>query len=287
MNGYLIALVVLLAWLVLVYFLKRTKWLERHSMSLMGPFIMWRTRRGKDIIDRIASRSRFWNAYGQAALWICAGSMILIMTLLLWEATIVPQVKRAPSPELILGIPGLNPVIPLGYGILALVIAIVVHEMSHGILTRVGKMKIQSLGLLFLVFPMGAFVEPDEKELQNATRSRRSKVFAAGPASNIVLSLVVLALFSGVMMSSVEPSRDGSLAVGVVDGSPAQRAGVSPTSVIVSVGGVPIKNSTDMENRIALSPGSSVTVEYYFKNELTRINVTDGVVVAYIVKDFG
>ena len=210
MNGYLIALVVLLAWLVLVYFLKKTKWLERHSMSLMGPFIMWRTRRGKDIIDRIASRSRFWNAYGQVSLWICAGSMILIMTLLLWTATIVPQIERAPSPELILGIPGLNPVIPLGYGILALVIAIVVHEMSHGILTRVGKMRIQSLGLLFLVFPMGAFVEPDEKALQNATRSRRSKVFAAGPASNIVLSLVVLALFSGVMMSSVEPSRDGS-----------------------------------------------------------------------------
>lgn len=286
MNGYLIALVVLLAWLVLVYFLKKTKWLERHSMSLMGPFIMWRTRRGKDIIDRIASRSRFWNAYGQVSLWICAGSMILIMTLLLWEATIVTQIERAPSPELILGIPGLNPVIPLGYGILALVIAIVVHEMSHGILTRVGKMNIQSLGLLFLVFPMGAFVEPDEKALQNATRSRRAKVFAAGPASNIVLALVVLALFSGVMMSSVEPSRDGSLAVGVVDGSPAQRAGVSPTSVIVSVGGVPIKNSTDMENRITPSPGSPVTVEYYFKNELTRTNVTDGVVVAYIVKDF-
>ena len=32
-----------------------------------------------------------------------------------------------------IGLPGLNPVIPLWYGILALVIAMVVHEFSHGI----------------------------------------------------------------------------------------------------------------------------------------------------------
>jgi membrane-associated protease RseP (regulator of RpoE activity) len=286
MNGYLIALIVLSAYLFLVYFLRRTKWLERHNMSLMGPIIMWRTRKGRELIDRIASKKRFWNAYGQVALWICAGSMLLIMTLLIWEATIVPQVKKAPSPELILGIPGINPVIPLGYGVLALVVAIVVHEMSHGILTRVGQMKVQSLGLLFLVFPIGAFVEPDEKELQSTTRSRRSKVFAVGPASNIVLALVMLLLFSGVMMSSVEPSRDGALAVGVVDGSPIQRAGVSPTSVIVSVGGMEIKDATDLENRASSSPGSTVEVRYYYKGELVRANVTDGVVVAYIVKDF-
>jgi len=114
MNGYLIALIVFLAWVGLVYFLNRTKWLERHSMSLMGPMIMWKTRRGKKFIERLASRKRFWNFYGKVALWICAGSMLLIMLLLLWEATIVPQIKNPPSPELILGIPGINPVIPLG-----------------------------------------------------------------------------------------------------------------------------------------------------------------------------
>jgi len=165
---------------------------------------------------------------------------LLIMLLLLWEATIVPQIKNPPSPELILGIPGINPVIPLGYGILALVVAIVVHEFAHGILTRVGDVKVQSIGLVFMVIPIGAFVEPDEKELLATTRSRRSKVFAVGPATNIILAMVVLALFSGVMMSSVESSHEGALTLGVVDGSPAMQAGLTPSCVIVSVNGVTV-----------------------------------------------
>ena len=286
MNGYLIALVVFIAWIALIYVLKRSKWLERHSMSLYGPMIMWKTRKGRDIVDRLASWKRLWTFYGSASLWICAGAMALIMLLLLWEATIVPQIDQAPSPELILGIPGLNPVIPLGYGILGLVIAIVVHELSHGIMTRLGGMKVQSMGVVFLVFPMGAFVEPDEKELQSTTRAKRSKVFAAGPASNILLSLAVLALFSGVMMSSLEPVNDGALAVGVIEGSPVERAGIFPSSVIASIGGITLSSAADFDERTSTSPGSNVTVEYYFKGELRSAEVLDGVVVAYVAEDF-
>ncbi len=286
MNGYLIALIVFVVWIALIYSLHKSKWLERHSMSLYGPMIMWKTRKGRDFVDRIAAWKRLWTFYGRASLWICAGAMALIMLLLLWEATIVPQIDQAPSPELILGIPGLNPVIPLGYGILGLVIAIVVHEMSHGVMTRLGGMKVQSMGVVFLVFPVGAFVEPDEKELQTTTRAKRSKVFAAGPASNILLSLLVLALFSGVMMSSLEPVHDGALTVGVVEGSPAEFAGISPSSVIVFIGGASLTSASDFDARSSTDPGTNVTVEYYFKGELRSQEVIDGVVVGYVAEGF-
>src|SRR4030065_2872423 len=166
MNGYLVAMIVFLAWVGIVFILDRVKWFEKHSMSLQGPIIMWKTRRGRDLIERLASKKRLWDFYGKVSLWICAISMAIIMTLLLWEATIVTQVDRAPSPALILGIPGINPVIPVGYGILGLLIAIVVHEFAHGILTRIGGIKVQSLGLVFLVFPLGAFGEPEEEEMK-------------------------------------------------------------------------------------------------------------------------
>jgi membrane-associated protease RseP (regulator of RpoE activity) len=286
MNGYLIALTIFLAYVGIVYLLNRMKWFQRHSMSLVGPMIMWKTRRGKAFIEKLASKKRFWNFYGMAALWICAGSMLLIMLLLLWEATIVPQIKRAPSPELILGIPGINPVIPLGYGILALVIAIVVHEFAHGILTRVGDVKVQSIGIVLMVIPIGAFVEPDEKELQATTRSRRSKVFAVGPATNIILAMVVLAIFSGVMMSSVQATHDGALTLGVVDGSPAAQAGLTPSCVIVSIDGVAVRNGTDFAARMSDAPGSNISVGYYFKGQLKSTQFTDGVVIAYAAKDF-
>jgi len=287
MNGYLIALAVFLAWLSLLYVGHKTKWLERHSMSPYGPFIMWKTKKGRELVDRLSSRKRFWGAYARIALWICAGSMILITVLLLWEATLVSKVAKAPSPELILGIPGLNPVIPLGYGILGLAIAIVVHELSHGIMTRLGGMKVISLGLLFLVFPMGAFVEPDEKELQAASRSKRSKVYAAGPATNIVVAMVFLLLFSNIMMTNVQPTHEGALATGVVEDSPAYLSGISAFSVITSIDGVPITSSHNFTSRESLSPGSTVTVQYYFKGALhTASNVTDGVVVAYTTAGF-
>lgn len=286
MNGYLIALIIFLAWLAAVYALNRAKWFERHDMGLMGPLVMWRTRKGREIIERIASRKRLWHVYGMISLWICAASMFIIMFLLLWVATIVPQMENPPAPELILGIPGVNPIIPVGYGILGLLIAILVHEVAHGIMTRLGEMKIQSLGLVFLVFPVGAFVEPDEKALQAATRRKRSKVFAAGPASNIILAMLMLALFSGMMMSSVEPTRDGALALGIVQDSPLDKAGVEPSSLIVSVGGAHIRNADDFDARSSSAPGSNVTVQYYYEGQVESVEVVDGIVIAYVVEDY-
>jgi membrane-associated protease RseP (regulator of RpoE activity) len=287
MNGYIIALIVFLAWLALIYVLNKTKWLERHDMNLYGPMIMWRTKRGRGFIDRLASAKRFWGIYGKLSLWICAASMAIIMLLLLWEATIVPKIESPPSPELILGIPGINPIIPVGYGILGLAIAIIVHEFSHGIMSRVGGLRLKSLGLLFLVFPMGAFAEPDDQDMQQTTRSKRSKVFAAGPTSNIILALVVLSLFSGAMMSNLEPARDGALALGVVQDSPAQRCGIVPSSVIVSVDGQIVSSSKDFTDRHSPNPGALVTVEYYYAGELVvSNNVTDGIVVAYVTAGF-
>lgn len=285
-NGYVIALVVLVAYLGLVYVLKRIKWLDRHSMSLQGPILMWRTRRGKDFIERLASKKRFWGGYGKVALWICMFSMIAIMVLLIWEATIVPQIKTPPSPKLILGIPGINPIIPIGYGIVGLAIAIVVHEFAHGVLTRVGGMKVQNLGIVFLVVPIGAFVEPDEKELQQATRSKRSKVYAVGPATNIVLSLVMLSIFSGLFMSSADPAHEGGLTVGVVDGSPAAHAGITAYCVIVSMDGTAVSSSSNLDSRISPNPGGTVAVSYYYKGIVHSTNMTDGIVIAFTASGF-
>ncbi len=286
MNGYLIALIVFLAWIALVYVLRRAKFFEKHGMSLTGPIIMWKTVRGKNFIDWLARRKGLWNNYARLSLWICGGAMVAIMVLLLWEATIVPQIKTPPSPQLILGIPGINPVIPVGYGILALVVAIVFHEFAHGVLTRVGGIKVQSLGLLFLVFPIGAFVEPDEKELQEATRRKRARVYAAGPATNIVIALIMLGLFSGVMMSSVDVKEQGVIAVGVVTDSPASISGIHPSSVIASIDGVTITDTNDMDSRNS-TPGAVIEVQYYFKGDLNTVaNVTDGVVIGYTAQGF-
>jgi hypothetical protein len=59
MDGLLIALIILIAYLVLVFVLKTKGILEKYNMTNWGPFIMWRTKRGRDLIDKLAKPRRF------------------------------------------------------------------------------------------------------------------------------------------------------------------------------------------------------------------------------------
>src|SRR5512136_1261076 len=100
---------------------------------------MWRTGRGRNLIERLARPKRFWRAFGDLSIVLVAAAMVATTALLLWEATLVTNAAvraNPPSPELLLGIPGLNRLIPIGYGIFGLAVAIVLHEFCHGILSR-------------------------------------------------------------------------------------------------------------------------------------------------------
>src|SRR5207247_10386371 len=100
----------------------------------------------------------------------------------------------------------------------------------HGILARVAKIRIRSLGLIFLIFPIGAFVEPDEEKLRALPRRDRARLFAAGPATNIVLAILFAVIFSSVMSTSVPPvpAGVGILAFPQDAASPAAAAGLPP-----------------------------------------------------------
>jgi len=286
LNPYLIALIVILAWTGLVYGLKRKGILEKAGLTNWGPFIMWRTERGKVFIDRVASAKRFWGTYAAIAKIICLLTMIFIMGLLIWEATLVTSIpaESAPSPEMILGIPGINPLIPVWYGILGLVVAIVVHEIAHGILTRVGDLKLKSLGLLFFIFPMGAFAEPDDDELNKTEKKKRMNVFAVGPATNIILAIFCAFLFSSVLLSTASPIRDGPVVVTVADGSPAYHGDLEFGSQIIEIGGIRVLTPSDLENIDAPEPGTLVTVDYYLSGDERSEQLYSGVAITSVSK---
>ncbi len=102
-------------------------------------------------------------------------------------------------------IPGVAPLIPgitipLFAGILSLAIILVIHEFSHGILARISKIKIKNTGLIFLlgVIPIGAFVEPNEKEVSKLSAVEQNRISIAGVSANLlatIICLVLLALF--------------------------------------------------------------------------------------------
>jgi len=80
---------------------------------------------------------------------------------------------------------------------LSFLIILVIHEGMHGILMRKAGAKVKSAGvLLFGLLPIGAFVEPDEKELAKKKEIEQLRVFSAGPSANLYASLALTVLLS-------------------------------------------------------------------------------------------
>jgi membrane-associated protease RseP (regulator of RpoE activity) len=281
MDGLLIALLIIAAYLVIAVLLNKRGILAKFNMSMWGPFIMWRTARGRDLIDKLAKPSKFWKGYAALGKGIIIVVMVAIMALLVWEAFLVSNIPadQAPTVDMLIGLPGINPIIPIGYGILGLVVAVVIHEFAHGILTVVGKMKVKALGIVFLVVPMGAFVEPDEEALEKVEKKKRTSVYAVGPATNVIAALICAVLFSSVMVSSAEPVRDNPVIVSVLENSPAGIAGLEYGDQITSVNGVEVPDGGYANAGAGTDPNTTVTVTYYHGSELRTAQVISGVVI--------
>ena len=279
MNGLLIALIVIVCYFAVLIIGNKLKVWERLSFSVKGPLLFWQTRKGKDLIERIGSRERFWTAYGKIATGICFGTMLVLLLLLGWNAVVALSIPKsmALDPELLLGIPGINPIIPIGYGILGLAVSIMVHEFAHGILARAGRINIESLGLVFFIFPIAAFVEPNEEEVKNANWRKRSRLFAAGPATNMILAFICLILFIGVFAPAAEPTYDGAVAVGIAGDSPADRYELKVWSQILSIGGSAIESASDLEEYYFENPGELVMLEIYYRGSQSQIEIPGGV----------
>lgn len=272
-EGFLMFIAILLLYSFIVFILHRKKIFEKYHVSFFGPALMWRTTKGIDFLKRLARRKRFWNAFGSFGIVLCIITMILMTFLLVWQAWAVlgftaEQKEALPGPEIALVLPGINPILPLeyiGYIILAFIVAIVVHEFAHGILTIASKLKVKSLGILYLIIPVGAFCEPDEEELKTAQTKPRMRIYAAGPTANFVVVLLSIFVFSFVLMSAVQPAADGPIVFTIDGDSPADDIGLRPGSIITS-----LNDTTTLD-------GAS----YFLALNVTQANQT--IAVSYVV----
>ena len=154
-------------------------------------------------------------------------------------------------------IPGVAPVIPgitipLFAGIISLAILLSVHELSHGILASLAKIKIKSVGLVVLgVLPIGAFVEVNEKEVKKRNRFSQNKISIAGVSANflamliffIPMLLLIPYVFAHVYTTAV---FIGS----IISNYPAQGV-LSPNMQILALNGQKITNITELQSAAA------------------------------------
>jgi len=156
------------------------------------------------------------------------------------------EIGRELGPGIYLPLPGINPYLPLLYGWVALVVALVVHEGMHGVIARNLRFRVKSSGLLFfLVIPVGAFVDVDEEQIKRAKPRNSSRIMAAGVGGNIAVAVVcllcVLAITSG-----LTPVIDGVYIFDVEDGMPAQDAGLLAGDVFIRINNIDVVNYEEL-----------------------------------------
>ena len=283
--GWTEVFVAVLLWYILLRYWENSGKLDKWNASriFFGMVLMVRTGKGKDTLEKVSKPRKFWRAYGELSLWVCWGAMFFVaagIILAIVSAVIYgTQAEARPVSELV-AIPGLSPIIPLGWGVIAFVVCLVIHEFGHGIQARAHGMRVRNFGLLMAgPLPLGAFAEPEYSEIVNSPRRERQRMFAAGPATNIFAAFILIVLLGQVagQFSAADPGVHSSQ---IIVESGADEAGLEAWDVITSINGTEISSSEDFADLMeGLSAGQIVPMEVVRysdgSEETLMVNLTD------------
>jgi membrane-associated protease RseP (regulator of RpoE activity) len=107
-------------------------------------------------------------------------------------------------------------------------------------------MRVRSFGLLILgLIPIGAFAEPEGREILRAPRRERQRVFAAGPAINIYFAFLCFIALA-MLANTLTPAINGVHAEGIIEQQPASEAGLQPWEIITHANGSEITERDDL-----------------------------------------
>lgn len=226
---------------------------SERRLEFKFPLLTVRTKIFSAVFDRLGSlsTSRYisWIAIFLVPFVAAIGLYLIVSSLfVLLSNPAVGNVVRELGLGTILLLPGINPILPIFYGWVAIVCAIAIHEGAHGVIARSAGFRVKSSGLLFFLFvPIGAFVDVDEDQIKKAKPRASLRVMAAGVGANVTLAAVCL-IGVLVIVGGLAPVIDGVYVSEVTHGMPAEAAGLLPKDVLISIDNVRINSTTDLRN---------------------------------------
>jgi regulator of sigma E protease len=167
------------------------------------------------------------------------------------------------------------------------------HELGHFLIAKWRGVKIEEFGIGFpprltTLFraggteytlnwiPFGGFVRPAGENdpdvpngLAGSSKLTRTLVLIAGPAANILLAFIAF-LFA---FRFAAPDVDRVLITDVVQGSPAQTAGIQPGDIVEEVGGVEVDSFQSLQSAIGDSLGEQLEFVLLRDGELVEIQL--------------
>ncbi len=250
--------------LILIFFLK-----NRDKFLVQGKIIaMYRTKLGLKLMDKIPRfLPRAWKILGIIGVVVGFIGMAFILYMLVvgtYNLIFTPNAQPALSPVLPgIRIPGL-PNLSFWHWVIGIFFVAVVHEFAHGIYARLYNVKVKNSGFVLFGPILGAFVEPDEKKLQKERKHVQLSVFAAGPFSNIVFSVIFFFLMTSVVtpMQDNLYEPDGIKVNTIIEDFPADKAGLPKGVVLKSINGQGTLSAAEFMNATEdIAPGDALSLE--------------------------
>jgi membrane-associated protease RseP (regulator of RpoE activity) len=241
----------------------------RKKFDMQGKFIaMYRTKIGLKLMDKLGRKHReIFQILGYIGIGVGYVGLFTILYFLLKNLISLFMTPTAQSAVSLVipgvKIPGSPVMIPLITGWIALFLVIVIHEFSHGVIARAHGLKVKSSGIFFLGPLMGAFVEPEEKDLRKAKDTVQYSVYAAGPFSNVILAMlcILLLTYAFAPINAAMVDETGVELVGITEGYPAAAANMTAGLVVTDIGGTPVTSYPEFASVLSHSrPGDMINI---------------------------
>lgn len=212
------------------------------------------------IANRITKHTVLCDIYSWFSIVVGYSVIPLISILLLLE---IPKMSTNKNiiMEPILFIPEVTIHLTIGL-LIAIIIGVIAHEMSHGIIAIRNGINIKEVGILYLFLPLGAYVNPDEDEYNESKALSKLKMVAVGPTANLLLALVFM-----IILSKVYFTVDSMILSAVSVQSPLH-------------GVIPIGSIIQSVNGININPNNMLTLFNYAPSHIMTITTSHGVFTA-------
>lgn len=266
--------------------------LYKHKSKLkrQGILYLYHTSIGLKIIER--TTKKYSKILKPMQYLIIASGYILMTTIIVMIVRFSYVYLKSPDIARELKIPVLMPLIPylpslfkidflppfyFTYWIIIIAVLAIPHEFFHGIFARLNKIKVHSTGFGFLGPFLAAFVEPDEKQMEKASKFTQLSILSSGTFANVLLTIFCGAFLWLFFLMAFTPSGVyfDSYALSVVN-----------ISAIDSINGIPVSSINDLSlvsnsSLILLQVGnqkyhtSMASINYSVSNQLDVVGAFD------------
>ena len=274
---------VLIAW-VIIYVAAKALKLERFGFTIKPYSLTYKNTQVQSALSKMLTRTkRGIRVFADVS--VVAGFLMMGFAFWFLLSNISNFfVEPTEFAELTILIPGvtLTSASAILYFLLSIPIVLVIHEGAHGIVATLEKIKIKTGGFAIFIALFAGFVEPDEKEFDDARKISKLRVIGAGATSNVIFAFALGAiLLTNPLFALILPepflewfydAPDGVGIISIIEGSGAEKAGLQKNDVITGIDGIAIITPVDFQ-KADLKPGDIVTVTVQRDGQLLQLPV--------------